>query len=128
MLAPVISRNIYDVASLHDDSTPSLTPSKMGHIISARAENLVQSLLPPPPPPPSPAELKLSAISESEGRRRRRVAKRIFRNFSNKFSAARRLQLNWTVLYANIKSAPKMVELFFRETLADTLQNFKASL
>lgn len=44
MFAPVISKNIYDVASLHDD-----TP-KMGHIISARAENLVQGLFPLPPP------------------------------------------------------------------------------
>lgn len=40
MFAPVISKNIYDAASLHDD-----TP-KMGHIISARAENLVQGLFP----------------------------------------------------------------------------------
>lgn len=40
MLVPVISKSIYDVASLHDD-----TP-KMGHIISARAENLVHGLLP----------------------------------------------------------------------------------
>lgn len=43
MLVPVISKSIYDVASLHDD-----TP-KMGHIISARAENLVHALLPLPP-------------------------------------------------------------------------------
>lgn len=62
MFAPVISKNIYDAASLHDD-----TP-KMGHIISARAENLVQGLFPLPPLPfPSLAQLKLSAMSESEG-------------------------------------------------------------
>lgn len=54
MFAPVISKNIYDAASLHDD-----TP-KMGHIISARAENLVQGLFPLPPLPFPSLQLSLN--------------------------------------------------------------------